>query len=879
MGAGQSEQTIRQNLKDAKTVLVVGGSYIGTGIAKLLENDLNVIVLERKNYHLHNIGALRACVDPLWSKNIVVPYDKALSRGQIVQAEVREITPTDIHLNHHDQPLKFDYCVIATGTSYAFPARVPTWQAEEVMPMYMDMAKALSVAKSVIVVGGGPVGVELCGEIRDAHPASRLKLTLIQSQGHLIPSPPGYEITNKFRVKLLEKVKSRDIDVRLGERVELDDELKQAFGKLYYAQGNRTVKTNKGTYECDLIFWAFGARTNSQSYEKHFAAAMAPSGRLRVQDTQQVEGHDNIFAVGDCSVGGTRGEMQMFFVAEQTLPTVADNIRMLAAGKTVLKKFKGPFPAGAMIVPVGKDGGVSNMPMPVGVRGDFMTRKMKSKDLMTTAAWKLMGYADKGVSSANLETLPVDEDRLASTLGIDQTSAAALAHGLGVEEGFLAAPETKSAAGGNKLLVIVSSPMEEESVTNAVSNAFLEGYKSAFPADQVETLDISAGQLQPFTASRVLAKFKNQSGGDVETQQEWAETKLMIENFKGADKIVFLLPCWNFHVPSDVILYLDHLVQAHKTFDPKTMTGLVTGKPALLICASSGLEIGSSTDYGTAYMKQVLAFMGFADIRVLAASGPRGNDGQRPWLDAVKKQAKEIAANFTFDAAASLPPAKEMFGGVPQVPDPTALPSGARILHVSCSPLGEHSATLAAAAAFLSEAKAKTGSTVEHVDLSLLAEEHRLQPFGASGVKAMATLLDSPQATMPRDIAQEWQHTAAFIEQYKAADVIVLSIPMWNLSIPFSLKLWIDHVAQPHHTYDPATNRGLSQKRGFVIAASGWGLLGGAMDHVTGYMQQCCSHIGIDPVFFVNINGTVGDDRASKIEGAVDTLKRQACLN
>merc|ERR1712136_164901 len=107
-------------------------------------------------------------------------------------------------------------------------------------------------------------------------------------------------------------------------------------------------------------------------------------------------------------------------------------------------------------------------------------------------------------------TLPVDEDRLASTLGIDQTSAAALAHGLGVEEGFLAAPETKSAAGGNLVLVIVSSPMEEESVTNAVSNAFLEGYKSAFPADQVETLDISAGQLQPFTASRVLAKFKNQ---------------------------------------------------------------------------------------------------------------------------------------------------------------------------------------------------------------------------------------------------------------------------------------------------------------------------------------------------------------------------------
>ena len=63
-----------------------------------------MVILERKHYHLRNIGALRECVDPMFAKSIVVSYDRSLSVGHIVQEEVKEVTPTEIRVNVLDSP-------------------------------------------------------------------------------------------------------------------------------------------------------------------------------------------------------------------------------------------------------------------------------------------------------------------------------------------------------------------------------------------------------------------------------------------------------------------------------------------------------------------------------------------------------------------------------------------------------------------------------------------------------------------------------------------------------------------------------------------------------------------------------------------------------
>ena len=131
------------------------------------------------------------------------------------------------------------------------------------------------------------------------------------------------------------------------------------------------------------------------------------------------------------------------------------------------------------------------------------------------------------------------------------------------------------------------------------------------------------------------------------------------------------------------------------------------GKPVLLVRSSTGVPVESETDTGTAYMKQDLAFIGFTDIRVLAATGFPAADGSRPWLEGVKAKAAEMAEKFTFDPSATFVGPQAMIGGPPEVPPAAPLPSGCKILHVICSPMGDFSASRAAAERFCAAAKAQ----------------------------------------------------------------------------------------------------------------------------------------------------------------------------
>ena len=53
-----------------------------------------------------------------------------------VQGDVTEITTTHIQIHGHENEIKFDYLVIATGTSYAFPAKVPLDRSSDVAQLF-----------------------------------------------------------------------------------------------------------------------------------------------------------------------------------------------------------------------------------------------------------------------------------------------------------------------------------------------------------------------------------------------------------------------------------------------------------------------------------------------------------------------------------------------------------------------------------------------------------------------------------------------------------------------------------------------------------------------------------------------------------------------
>lgn len=175
------------------------------------------------------------------------------------------------------------------------------------------------------------------------------------------------------------------------------------------------------------------------------------------------------------------------------------------------------------------------------------------------------------------------------------------------------------------LLHIQASP-RERSHSRAVAEAFLEVYKKKNPRDSVSTIDLFNTELPPFDGLVVQAKY-NILHGQAHSPQElaaWKKVEGLIEDFKSADKYLWSLPMWNFGIPYRLKHYLDILVQPGYTFSyspEKGYQGLVTGRPALLVCARGG-SYGSETqaggmDFQRPYMELILGFMGFKDIRAI----------------------------------------------------------------------------------------------------------------------------------------------------------------------------------------------------------------------------------------------------------------------
>ena len=116
--------------------------------------------------------------------------------------------------------------------------------------------------------------------------------------------------------------------------------------------------------------------------------------------------------------------------------------------------------------------------------------------------------------------------------------------------------------------------------------------------------------------------------------------------------------------------------------------------------------------------------------------------------------------------------------------------------------------------------------------------------------------------TKPEERTLEQQATASYsdmlIAELKAADVIVLGLPLYNFGLPSTLKAYIDHIARSGHTFK-YTEKGsvglLSGKKTYVFAARGGLYEGTPLDTLTTYVRDFLGFIGITDVEFVYAEG------------------------
>jgi FMN-dependent NADH-azoreductase len=129
---------------------------------------------------------------------------------------------------------------------------------------------------------------------------------------------------------------------------------------------------------------------------------------------------------------------------------------------------------------------------------------------------------------------------------------------------------------------------------------------------------------------------------------------------------------------------------------------------------------------------------------------------------------------------------------------------------------------------------------------------------------SLATLAASATPADTRSIAERQAAALAdtLIEEVEAADVIVITAPMYNFSIPSTLKAWIDHIARAGRTfrYGAAGAEGLLKGRKVFIVTGRGGVYSGnspakSMDFQEPYLRTILGFLGLDDVTFIHAEG------------------------
>ncbi|TDB99014.1 NAD(P)H-dependent oxidoreductase [Actinomadura sp. 7K534] len=141
-----------------------------------------------------------------------------------------------------------------------------------------------------------------------------------------------------------------------------------------------------------------------------------------------------------------------------------------------------------------------------------------------------------------------------------------------------------------------------------------------------------------------------------------------------------------------------------------------------------------------------------------------------------------------------------------------------RLLHISASPRGGESESLAIAGTFLDAYRETHGDAVDHFDLW----DGTLPAFGPAGAGAKMTVFAGEDPAGEQ--AAAWRAARGVFERFDSYDRYLFSVPMWNSSVPYVLKQFIDVVSQPGwvFSFDPEAGYTglLSGKKAAVVYTS-----------------------------------------------------------
>jgi len=362
-------------------IVIAGAGFAGLKLARKLNNKpgFEVLLIDKFNYHQFQPLFYQVATAALDPSNISFPLRKAFQKSKNVRIrveQVKQILPAQNKIVTDTEEIGYDILVMAMGAdtnffgnqnvaTNAFPMK-STVEALQLRHRLIQNFEDALLAKdplklqkllNIVIVGGGPTGVEVSGALAEMKkyvlPKDYPEIDFTKMNIYLLEGGPRTlgtmsEKSSEDSCRYLEK---------LGVTIKKNTVVKDYDGEQVFLADGQTIPTN-------TVIWAAGIKGN-------VPVGIDPSlvvrgNRIKVDRHNKVEGSENIYVLGDLAYMETpkwpKGHPQVANVAINQADNLFENLRRMERGSNDRFEFE-YYDKGSMAT-VGRNLAVVDLPKP-----------------------------------------------------------------------------------------------------------------------------------------------------------------------------------------------------------------------------------------------------------------------------------------------------------------------------------------------------------------------------------------------------------------------------------------------------------------------------------------------------------------------------------
>ena len=335
-------------------VVIIGAGFAGLKLARnLYKHNFQVVLIDRNNYHQFQPLFYQVATSGLEPSSISFPLRKVFQNIKNVFIRIAEVESIDSENKIITTTLGtvwYDYLVIATGATTNFFGMdsfatngIPMKSVSEALYLRNTLLENFERAVTrlgkeekqrllnVVVVGGGPTGVEVCGALAEMrkfvlpkdYPEmdfNNMTITLVEANSHLL-----HGMSQKAGDKAVNYLTNLGVEVKLNHKV-------------LNFNGAEVELEDKENFQTNTLIWAAGVKGQMPLGVE--PDVVVRGNRIKVNRFNQIEGSDGIFAIGDIAYMETEkypnAHPQVAQVALQQAKVLAKNLLNIQKKKNLV---------------------------------------------------------------------------------------------------------------------------------------------------------------------------------------------------------------------------------------------------------------------------------------------------------------------------------------------------------------------------------------------------------------------------------------------------------------------------------------------------------------------------------------------------------------